>query len=45
MADILDLQVPSALLLPKQEDWEDFVEGCFQYNGATVGVYYEHSLG
>jgi hypothetical protein len=45
IADILDLQGPSSLVLPEQGESEDFVEGSYQYDGTAIGVYYEHSLG
>jgi ubiquinone biosynthesis monooxygenase Coq7 len=34
-----------SLQVPPPEQFEDFVEGCFRFDGKLIEVYWEHSLG
>ncbi len=36
---------PATLSLPEPCPYEDFIDGSLAWNGATIAVYYEHSLG
>ena len=45
IASILGRLKPTNIALPSFVEGEDFVEGQLSFGDATVGVYYEYSLG
>ena len=45
IASILGEAKPTNIALPNFVDGEDFVEGQLSFGNATIGIYYEYSLG
>jgi hypothetical protein len=44
IAGVLSQDAAASIELPAYEDYEDFVEGTFQFGDETIHTYYEHSL-